>query len=370
MKLSVRITMMALAATFAFSTPADAQFGLGKLARKARKAVGLQTSQDKYEEIREQQEKAEKERRRKQDSIQAVINSITPTIPLPAAEGTAPIAIKWGSTQIGTWDPVVQEITFNQTYDEGEFAGQKVSYKLDPSTGKWTSKKGTDVGSMSNDGTIVSPNLGTIKFNPQTNKIVRNGEVIGEATMLKASSYGTTFGSFETHVSPLLVAFTFHGSLISEKQVTDWKEAKIKRDQEAAIRAAKAREEAAKRVQSSSSSSSSGRDVELWRNGSRFGELRSNGEVWIGGSRKGEIRSNGEIWVNGSRKGEIRNGDIWKNGSRIGEVRSNGEVWQNGSRIGEVRSNGEVWYNGSRIGEARSMSDARKVAVIYFYGFY
>ena len=44
------LLVMALAAMFAFSTPAEAQFGLGKLARKARKAVGLQTNQDKYEE--------------------------------------------------------------------------------------------------------------------------------------------------------------------------------------------------------------------------------------------------------------------------------------------------------------------------------
>ena len=53
MKLPVKIAMLALAATFTFSTPADAQFGLGKLARKVRKAVGVQTTQDKFEEFRE-----------------------------------------------------------------------------------------------------------------------------------------------------------------------------------------------------------------------------------------------------------------------------------------------------------------------------
>lgn len=117
---------MALAAMFAFSTPAEAQFGLGKLARKARKAVGLQTNQDKYEEYREQQAKEEKERKRKNDSIQLAIKDITPTIPQPAAKG-ALNTIRWGKTAIGTWDPVNLEITFNKTYDEGEFAGQKVS---------------------------------------------------------------------------------------------------------------------------------------------------------------------------------------------------------------------------------------------------
>ena len=370
MRHSIRLSAMVLIAMFAFNTPADAQFGLDKLARKARKAVGLQTTQDRYEEIREQQAKEEKIRQLKRDSVRAVMASITPTIPQPAVEGTAPVAIKWKGTQIGTWDPVELEITFNKTYDDGEFAGQNVSYKLNPSTGQWTSKKGTKVGSMSNDGTIVSPNLGTIKFNPQTNAVVRNGEVIGEATMLNASSYGTSIGSFEGHVSPLLVAFTFHGSLISENQISEWKEAKRQRE----VAAAKARQEAAARATAQRSSSSSGsRNMDLYLNGSRFGEIRSNGDVYINGSRRGEFRSNGDIYVNGSRQGEIRsNGDIYKNGSRIGEVRSNGDIYLNGSRIGEVRSNGDIYKNGSRIGEARSMSssDVRKVAIIYFYGFF
>ena len=35
-------------------------------------------------------------------------------------------------------------------------------------------------------------------------------------------------------------------------------------------------------------------------------------------------------------------------------------------------SNGDVYKNGSRIGEARNMTtaDRRKVAVLYFYGFF
>lgn len=358
--------MMALMAMFVFSTPAEAQFGLGKLARKARKAVGLQTQQDKYEDIMDQQRRDAKERKRKQDSIQVVVNSITSTIPQPAAEGTALVNIIWGSTKIGTWDPVKLEIEFNQTYDDGEYVGKKVKYILNPQTGQWKSLKGTDVGRMSNDGTIESPNLGIIKLNTQNNKVVRNGEIIGEATMLKASSYGTNIGSFDAHVSPLLMAFTFHGSLISERQVADWKIAKQKRDAAEAerIRAARA-------ASASSSSSSSSSTTELRRGGSQFGELRSNGDVYIGGSCKGELRSNGDIYVGGSCKGEIRsNGDIYKSGSKVGEVRSNGDVYENGRCIGEIRSNGEVRRNGSQIGEARNMRDARKVAVIYFFGFF
>ena len=442
------LLVMALAAMFAFSTPAEAQFGLGKLARKARKAVGLQTNQDKYEEYREQQAKEEKERKRKNDSIQAAIKDITPTIPQPAATGKLN-TIRWGKTAIGTWDPVNLEITFNQTYDEGEYAGQKVSYKLDPATGDWTSKKGTHVGRMSNDGTIESPNLGTIKFDSKTNKVSMNGETIGEATMLKATSFSHEIGSYDGHVSPLLIAFTFHGCLISKDQVVEWKEAEAKARAEAAARAEKerqeriAREEALKKewqelnvevmtstgstlgyvrngtVENSThstigyiksngtiensthstigkmrgtnnstviagiffffhfkdkvvqSTNSSFDACALYRGGSQFGELRSNGAVYIGGSQRGELRSNGDIYVGGSCKGEIRSsGAIYKSGSQVGEVRSNGDVYERGSKIGEIRSSGAVYRNGSQIGEARNMRDPKKVAVIYFFDFF
>ena len=445
---------MALAAMFAFSTPAEAQWG--SLLNKARKAAGIKTKQEKA---------ADREKHRR-DSIQEAIKSITPTVPQPAATG-ALNTIRWGKTAIGTWDPVNLEITFNQTYDEGEFAGQKVSYKLDPATGKWTAKNGTPKGSINNDGTIESPNLGTLKFDTKTNKVYLDGDVIGEASMLKAVSFGHEIGSFDGHVSPLLVAYTFHGALISKNQVIEWKETQAKAAAEAAARAEKerqeraAREEALKKewaelnaevsnssystlgyirsngtvensshstigyikmdgtvensshstigyvrsngeVENSShstigklrgtnnrtviaaafyffffkdkvvqSSSSSSDASALYRSGSQFGELRGNGAVYIGGSQRGELRYNGDIYVGGSCKGEIRsNGDIYKSGSKVGEVRSNGDVYENGSKIGEVRSNGAVYRNGSQIGEARNMRDPRKVAVIYFFGFF
>lgn len=361
MKRKSTFLIMALVGMFAFSTPAEAQWG--SLLNKARKAAGIKTKQEKAVD-------AEKHR---QDSIQEAIRSITPTIPQPAKSG-APIAIKWQNTQIGTWDPVKLEITFNKTYEEGELAGQKVSYKLDPSTGVWTSKKGTNVGQMSNDGTIISPNLGTIQFDPEKCTITMDGAVIGKANLKNAYVYDVQIGGFEGHVSPLLVAYTFHGVLISRNQVAEWKEAKLKAEQAARERAEKERIARASRPQSSSnssSSSSSSREVKLYRGGSQFGELRANGDVYIGGSCKGELRSNGDIYVGGSCKGEIRsNGAIYKGGSQIGEVRSNGDVYERGSKIGEVRSNGAIYRNGSQIGEARNMGDPKKAAVIYFFGFF
>lgn len=478
---------MTMAAMFTFSTPAEAQWG--SLLNKARKAVGLKTKQEKVTD----------EQKRKQDSIQTAIRSITPTIPQPAKSG-APIAIRWENTKIGTWDPVKLEITFNKTYEDGELAGQKVSYKLDPSTGKWTSKKGINVGTIYNDGTIISPNLGTIQFDPEKCTVSVDGKIVGKTNLKNAYVFDKQIGGFEGHVSPLLIAYTFYGVLISKNQITSWIKEKENAEKEASERAKKERqeriahEEALKKewsnlnmeittssnstlgyifangvvensshstigfiksngeVENSSHStigyirnngeiensshstigyyrngcfedrnhstvgyfrngdvensthstigkirggdnktvvaaavyffffkdkiqsnsiSSGGRDMQLYRNGSQFAEIRSNGTVYIGGSSRGELRSNGDIYVGGSCKGEIRsNGDIYKSGSRVGEVRSNGDVYENGSRVGEVRSNGDVYKNGSRIGEARNMGDPRKVAVLYFFGFF
>ena len=135
---------LALVAMFACSTPAQAQWG--GLLNKARKAAGIKTKQEKAQDAAQQ----------RRDSVLKAAAAITPTIP-QAAESGQPITIKWGDTPIGTWDPVKLEITFNQTYDEGEFAGQKVKYILDPATGKFTSLNGIPKGSISNDGTIESP---------------------------------------------------------------------------------------------------------------------------------------------------------------------------------------------------------------------
>ena len=245
---------------------------------------------------------------------------------------------------------------------------------------------------MSNDGTLETPNLGTIKFNPKTNEVSKDGEVIGYATISEASCYGTKFGSFDSYVSPLLLAYTTFGVLISNDQVDKLKAIKQKADAEAAARAAKERELAAARAASSrsssnsssnsssssgssnsSSSSSSKKTIDLYRSGSRFGEIRPNGDIYISGSRVGEARSNGDIYVNGSNRGEVRsNGDVYKSGTRVGEVRSNGDIYLDGRRVGEVRSNGDVYLNGTRVGEARNMtsSDVKTVAAIYFFNFF
>ena len=362
MRHSIKTTMMVLATMFAFSTAADAQFSINL--NKARKALGIKTKKEK------------------------AMDALKPTIPQPDKKGK-PVIIKWMNNRVGEWDPAALKLTFDQTYQEGEYAGQHVTLTLDPATGKWTSISGKEVGQMSNDGTLETPNLGTIKFNPKTNEVSKDGEVIGYATISEASCYGTKFGSFDSYVSPLLLAYTTFGVLISNDQVDKLKAIKQKADAEAAARAAKERELAAARAASSRSSSSSSsnsssssgssnsssskKTIDLYRSGSRFGEIRPNGDIYISGSRVGEARSNGDIYVNGSNRGEVRsNGDVYKSGTRVGEVRSNGDIYLDGRRVGEVRSNGDVYLNGTRVGEARNMtsSDVKTVAAIYFFNFF
>ena len=362
MRHSIKTTMMVLAAMFAFSTAADAQFSINL--NKARKALGIKTKKEK------------------------AMDALKPTIPQPDKKGK-PVTVKWMNNRVGEWDPAALKLTFDQTYQEGEYAGQHVTLTLDPATGKWTSISGKEVGQMSNDGTLETPNLGTIKFNPKTNEVSKDGEVIGYATISEASCYGTKFGSFDSYVSPLLLAYTTFGVLISNDQFDKLKAIKQKADAEAAARAAKERELAAARAASnrsssssssnsssssgSSNSSSSKKTIDLYRSGSRFGEIRPNGDIYISGSRVGEARSNGDIYVNGSNRGEVRsNGDVYKSGTRVGEVRSNGDIYLDGRRVGEVRSNGDVYLNGTRVGEARNMtsSDVKTVAAIYFFNFF
>lgn len=363
MRHSIKTTMMALVAMFAFSTAADAQFSINL--NKARKALGIKTKKEK------------------------AMDALKPTIPQPDKKGK-PVTIKWMNKKVGEWDPATLMLVFNDTYDEsaGEYAGQHITFMLDPATGKWTNIAGRPAGQMSNDGTLETPNLGTIKFNPKTNEVSMDGEVIGSATINEASCYGTTFSSFDGYVSPLLVAYTTFGVMVSKDQIGRFKLLQQQAKAEAAARAAKERELVAARAasssrvssssssssnSSSSSSSSSKQSIELYRSGSRFGEIRPNGDIYISGSRVGEARSNGDIYVNGSNRGEVRsNGDVYKSGRRVGEIRSNGEIYLDGRRVGEVRSNGDVYLDGRCVGNARNMtsSDVKTVAAIYFFNFF
>ena len=301
MKQAIKTTVMALVAMFAFSTVADAQFGsLNSL----RKGLGIKTKKEKA------QEKALEELRHKQDSIDAHVKSITPTIPQPRADAK-PIGVKWNKNSVGEWDPATLKLTFNQTYDEGEYAGQKVQFTLDATTGKWTNIAGREVGSMSNDGTLETPNLGTIKLDPKTGLVWMEGEPIGKAGKTEASCYGYTMGGFDDYVSPLLMAYVVHGTMLSKEQVGKLKVLKLKADEEAAAQA-QARAEAAKKAaaqrSSSSSSSSSATQVKytaLYYNGTKF-TIDSGNTIRDNGSQVGNLQYGGyEVTVFSKKEGAV-----------------------------------------------------------------
>jgi cytoskeletal protein CcmA (bactofilin family) len=108
----------------------------------------------------------------------------------------------------------------------------------------------------------------------------------------------------------------------------------------------------------------------LWWGGSVFGELRPDGNLIIHGSSQGKIQ-NGNIWVGGSIEGKIENnGSIRKGGSIVGKVEDNGNIRLGGSIVGKIEDNGKVWRGGSVVGKVDNMTDKRKIAVIYFFGFY
>jgi len=66
----------------------------------------------------------------------------------------------------------------------------------------------------------------------------------------------------------------------------------------------------------------------------------------------------------------LSDGQVRKGGSIVGRIDQNGKVWLGGSVAGEIKANGEVWKGGSNVARVQNMTDRRKAAIIYFFGFY
>ncbi|MBO7462907.1 MAG: hypothetical protein J6T96_09960 [Bacteroidales bacterium] len=129
-----------------------------------------------------------------------------------------PISIEYGGAIIGTYDPSALSITFNQKDDKG----QQIVYKIDPNTGAVTSHLGNSVGSMSNNGSFVSPKLGTLTVEEATYpnfKVKKDGKLIGYVTPQRATNpTNGEYGRFADEVSPLLVAYIYFGVMLSDGQ--------------------------------------------------------------------------------------------------------------------------------------------------------
>ena len=144
MKHSLKISLMALVAMFAFNTVADAQFGaLKKLAKSAG---------GKSQALKE---------------IEAFVEEHKAAIPQPKQGNPVDFSLEWEigfehkSGVVATCDPAKLEVTI-KTDRNGNKPGTVV--KLDPNTGKWTDASGASKGSISADGTIDSPGFGIVKL--------------------------------------------------------------------------------------------------------------------------------------------------------------------------------------------------------------
>ena len=138
------------------------------------------------------------------------------------------------------YNPATLEISMTTTYG-GNTPG--AVYKIDPNTGNVTDQNGKSVGSMSNDGTIQTKNIGKIyltNFLDPTNyshkwKIVKDGkdsydyfatvEVGGRVSARNNMLYladAKALGE-KTNLTPLLTAFIFAGLVTDEENFSMWK---------------------------------------------------------------------------------------------------------------------------------------------------
>ena len=139
-------------------------------------------------------------------------------------------------------------------------------------------------------------------------------------------------GEFSDYVSPLLMVYVVHGTMLSQEQVPKLKILKQQADEKAAAEA-KARQEAAKKAAAERSSRGPQYKV-LYYNGKKC-EIDSNGKIISG--------YNGIVWLSGNRITRFSSGNI------VGEIRSDGTIRTLiGNTIGEVR-NGELYLNGSDL---------------------
>ena len=135
------------------------------------------------------------------------------------------------------YNPATLEISMTTTYG-GNTPG--AVYKIDPNTGNVTDQNGKSVGSMSNDGTIVTKNIGKIYLNDFMGagnmewKMVREGkqshDYFGTVHYGYAKARNNMLSLCDSKalgnkvtISPLLTAFIFAGLVTDEENFQMWK---------------------------------------------------------------------------------------------------------------------------------------------------
>ena len=124
-----------------------------------------------------------------------------------------------GELQACTWNPETLEITMLC-----DIAGNKKGdvIKYDPSTGKFTNNRGEYKGSMSEEGTIESIHIGTMKFvvktygNTTKYTVNKDGKQIGNLTADHFVSLAI-MGPYTGNPSRLLTAYVYYGLLLDKR---------------------------------------------------------------------------------------------------------------------------------------------------------
>lgn len=266
---------------------------------------------------------------------------------------------------MGEWNPETRQYT--QIGKVGNEYKRAHVYTFQ-SNGSVVVGDGRRIGEILPDGTMNTAQTQNIKYNPQTGEVTRNGEWYGKIDDTGMYLFNDKMGWSQSAMDKQIQAFILFNLIATNEMLTEFKQKydeKVKFNQEM-----RQQQIANAKADEAISRSGGAGAVKLWKGGSSVGEIRANNEIWINGSNRGKIESNGDIRVGGSVAGKIlSNGDIRKGGSIVGKVQG-GKVWLGGSIVGEIRSNGDVVKGGSVIGRAVGMKDARKVAVVYFFGFY
>ena len=291
-------------------------------------------------------------------------NQLDPMKNLPKADPKAgDVTLYYSSgNRLGIWHPKTRTLDrFVKTPDE-QWVTETYIFNGD---GSVTFGSGNHAGELKTDGSMSSTKTQGIKFNPSTNEVTHNGDWVG-----KVGDDGSVYMFNEkmiyadTAFDKDVECFVLFNTIASDDLINEYKEKYnkiVKQNQEQ-------RERQLNDLKAAQSMNTGG--CKLWKGGSVVGELRANDEVWIGGSRRGSFE-NGRIRVGGSFEGELlSDGSVRKGGSIVGKIDGNGKVWLGGSIVGEVRANGDIVKGGSVIGKSQPAGDRRKIAVIYFFGFW
>ena len=363
----VRMTM-AIVIAFGVETTAQAQFG--GLLKKAKGAVEKKVT--KSDDSSSESTAESTTEKTDQDASQTVTTSTirtnrssnnSPAKPQekvlatmgPGEPGVVTIKNRKTGKVLATYDRAACELNIT--------GGRTLVFQTD---GTVTDGNGTKVGSI--DGQMLTTPRGEQIRCDEIGIMFVDKKNVGSVQNQKMAILGDgTFIDASDKMNGVVLAYFIFGVLHSNKQLVNIKDGYEK----ATMTYNPTDEEFEKRHGSSSSGGKGGGDMSFRRGGSIVGSMLADGTVYVGGSIKGKIDGSNNIYVGGHIEGTIRGNEILKNGHVVGTVDSDGTVRINGSIVGGIDDRtGDVRKNGSIIGRVEPVSDLKKAAVFFFFGFW